>query len=124
MINSKSKKVIWVIDDDMAILEAIKIVLEERGFEVVPFTNANKLPRSIDGRSPNLILLDLWLPGIDGETVAKKLKASKITSKIPIIMISANQDLKTIAKTCMVEDFLAKPFEIQDLVRTIDKHIN
>ena len=62
------------------------------------------------------------LSGRDGRTICKKLKVEKITRNIPIIMISAHPSVKENALQCGAEDFLSKPFDIEDLLRRVEKY--
>ena len=97
--------------------------VRKRGFEVFAFSDWRKAWEAVKTYKPNLILLDVFLTGIDGLDVCKKLKASYFTRNIPVIMFSSYPN---IAETAIYEfgadDFLAKPFELNDMVKKI-RHI-
>ncbi len=116
-------KKILIVDDDSAIVDATQMVLEMEGYEVNTSLDGNILNK-MENNTPDLILLDIWMSGEDGRDVARLLKSTPHTKKIPIVMISANRDAQTLASECGANDFLAKPFEIDDLIKTIKKHLH
>jgi CheY-like chemotaxis protein len=108
-------KTILVCDDDEGILEVVKIVLEDQGYNVVPLSDPEKVQSTVIKVKPNLILLDLWMPVLNGDTITQALKAAPETKNIPVIIISANKDTSAIAKKIGADSFLAKPFNIEEL---------
>jgi CheY-like chemotaxis protein len=120
---NEAKKRILVADDDPAILDSIQIMLEDAGYEV---------DISIDGETiykmekdyPDLLFLDIWMSGMDGREICRHLKAQESTQDIPIIMISANRDTAKMAKEAGAEDFLEKPFEMEDLLKMAEKYLS
>lgn len=116
-------KKILIVEDDFAILDSIQQLLEMEGYEVATITDAKKVDKIKDIR-PDLILLDIWMSGQDGRNTARELKGNKKTKTIPIIMISASKDIEKSAKDSGVDDFLAKPFEMDDLLDMVAKFIN
>jgi len=118
---SHQKKKVLVADDDTAILEVISLMLEDAGYEV---------ETTVDGQAemvvreylPDVILLDIWMSGQDGRKICKSLKGHKLTKHIPIIMVSANRDTEKIAKEAGADDFLAKPFEMAELLTKVAKY--
>lgn len=114
-------KRILVIDDDAGIVEATTMVLEDAGYDVTAVTDPGSSEMIREGY-PDLILLDVWLSGVDGRDVARDLKANPKTRNIPIIMFSANRDCEEIALEVGAEDFLLKPFDINRLIAMIEKH--
>ena len=113
-------KNILVIDDDSGILEALKLVLEFNGYRVYTLQKVENLMSNIETIAPDVILLDVLLSGSDGRVICKNLKKSDFKN-IPIILISAQPDLKSTSKTSGAEDFLAKPFDINDLLDKVSK---
>lgn len=114
-------KHILVIDDDADILDAIRFTLEDEGYEVTTSEKAEYAENLInnEGELPELIILDVLLSGKDGRTICKHLKAEKKTKKIPVIMISAHPDAEKSVKEVGADDFIAKPFDIDDLLQTV-----
>jgi DNA-binding response OmpR family regulator len=114
-------KQIMIADDDDAILDALGAMLEYKGYEVRPVLNGKGLTE-MQNELPDLLLLDIWMSGVDGRDICKKLKAGNATSKMPIVLISASKDIHTSAMEAGADDFLAKPFEIEELYKMIELH--
>src|SRR3989344_553462 len=108
------KKTILICDDDKGILEVVKIVLEDKGYNVISLSEAEKVQDTVIKLKPDLILLDLWMPNLNGDTITQTLKDNKNTNHIPIIVISANKDTATIAQKVQADSFLTKPFNIDE----------
>ncbi len=120
-MNEQPKK-IMVAEDDPAISDALRIILESEGYEVLlsrDGMDALHLEKDI----PNLLLLDIWLSGVDGKKVCEHLKKKKDTADLPIILVSANKDIAVIAEECGANDFLPKPFELEELLSKVKTHI-
>ena len=118
------KKKILVVDDDLAIVEALRITLEMEGYVVDTTTKGEEAFYRADELLPDLILLDVLLNGIDGRDIARKLKKNSRTKEVPIIMLSAHLAIKDHVKDAGAEDFIAKPFDIEDLLGKIREYID
>lgn len=114
------KKKILVADDDPGILDSLRLLLEEFDYEVETVANGRKL-FAVKKPFPDVLLLDIWMSGVDGGEICKHLKNKRSTKQIPIIMISANKDTEQIAKASGADDFVAKPFELTELIGKIEK---
>ncbi|MBI2031618.1 MAG: response regulator [Candidatus Levybacteria bacterium] len=116
------KQTILIVDDDIAILEAVEFLLESEGYNVITLSNPEDLEKlfDIDEIKPDLIIMDVILSGgRDGRKIAKDLKKNKKTKSIPIILLSAHPAaLKKLSKK-EADGFLAKPFEIEDLLSVV-----
>lgn len=115
-------KKILVIDDDPGILEALRAILEMAGYVVDTAYEADKLEGMGQENLPDLILLDMLLSGKDGRLIAKKIKNTPHTKKIPIIMLSAYPDAKEKIGAYGIDDFIAKPFNMDQLLILIQKY--
>ena len=122
MLPQKQNKHILVADDDPAIVDALKMMLEICEYDVDTVLDGAVLPKLTTTR-PQLLLLDIWMSGIDGREVCKKLKGSKATRDIPVILISASRDIEKSSRDAGANDYLAKPFNIDELLSKIEKHI-
>lgn len=111
-----------VADDDPAILDALTLLLEDEGYDVLPTVDIETVPR-VKENKPDVLLLDIWMSGINGGEICKLLKKEEATSEIPVIMISANRDTEEIARESGADDFLLKPFDIDDLLGKIEKYL-
>ena len=117
------KNNIFIAEDDPGILDVMKMMLEINGYKVAAAMDGPAL-RLIENMLPDLLLLDILMPGMDGKTIFKHLKSKEKTRHIPIIMVSAMRDLEKVAIDLGADDFLLKPFEMQDLLIKVEKHLN
>lgn len=115
------RKKILVADDDSDILEVINLILNVKGYDVKTEKNGENLLQMKEDL-PDLLLLDIWMSGIDGRDICRKLREKMETRALPVIMLSANIDIKKMSDDCGATDYLAKPFDINDLVGIIEKH--
>lgn len=111
---------IFVIDDDKDLLKVVKSLLIKRGFNVSVYSDWELANNDIKNYEPQLILLDVFLAGVDGFEVCQKLKSNFATRHIPVLIFSA---YPRVAETAIYEyganDFIAKPFEVNDLIRKV-----
>ena len=117
------QKRVMIADDDPGILDAVVAMLEFGGYQVSSTPNGATL-LDIKDDFPDLLLLDIWMPGTDGRDVCKQLKAQQSSRKMPIIMISASTELERSAKEAGADDFLEKPFDMDELLQKIDYYLN
>jgi DNA-binding response OmpR family regulator len=115
---------ILVIDDDFAILAAIDDVLQLEGYVTETSTKSGEYIEHVLRKGlPDLIILDILLSGHDGRTICTKLKSQEHTKQIPIILISAHPEAKATAFEAGADDFIAKPFDIDQLVEAVARLI-
>jgi DNA-binding response OmpR family regulator len=112
---------ILLAEDDPDIRFILKLVLNDAGYQVVPLPAGDTI---VEGKHewPDLFILDKSLPVIDGLAICKFLKVKEETRDIPIIMISSYHKLKSKAREVGVDDFIEKPFDIQNLLSLVRKH--
>jgi CheY-like chemotaxis protein len=119
-MNEQRKKII-VADDDPDILDILKMILEVvGGYEVITTTNGESVYGLLE-ETPDLILLDLWMSGQNGSEICKNLKADKSTRNLPLILFSASKNIKEISYTAGADDFIAKPFQMEDLLEKVER---
>lgn len=108
---------ILVIDDDKAINELIRVNLELAGYSVIQALDGTKGFALAKQELPNLILLDVMMPEVDGFTVAQRIRQNPETKNIPILMLTALSQLNDKVKgfDLGVDDYLTKPFEMDEL---------
>ncbi len=116
-------KKIAVVDDDQPILEVVSLILQDEGFEVVPYSDGEALIRDLGKKEFHLVLLDYRLPKKNGVEIAKEVKIKAKNKNTPVIIISANHNMEHIKKNESVDDFIPKPFELSHLVKTIHHYI-
>lgn len=112
---------ILVIEDESNIQELIKYNLEKNGYKVMLADNGTAGLNEALTNVPDLILLDLMLPGLDGLEVCKRLRADKRTRKVPIFMLTARgEELdKVLGLELGADDYITKPFSIKELIARI-----
>ena len=108
--------VVLVVDDDPDILEALSEILEAEGFEIRRARNGKEALERLEPDPPQLILLDLMMPVMDGWEFAQRLKQRPRVSSIPIIVLSADRNVSNKAAEIGAVGHLAKPFELNDLL--------
>ncbi|MGH2647272.1 MAG: response regulator [Ginsengibacter sp.] len=116
-------KRILVADDDPGIVDVMKIVLEDEGFDVIITVNGRNIMKLCEQR-PDLIFLDLWMSGVDGNVICKQIKESDDFKSIPVIIFSAHRNIKQITIDCGADGFLSKPFELSELLHVTNIHTN
>jgi DNA-binding response OmpR family regulator len=117
-------KKILAVDDDLFILDALTELLKYSGYEVESTPNGEEVFKKIDDYVPDLILLDVMLAGLDGRDICKKIKSTDKIKDIPIIMISATPAVNQSVKDFGANDFVAKPFDIFQLLNKIEQQLS
>ncbi|MDD5102086.1 MAG: response regulator transcription factor [Endomicrobiaceae bacterium] len=114
-------KLITIVDDEEDILELLSINLKKNGYNVQTYTNAADLFKQINKKIPDLIILDIMLPDMDGYDICKKIKNDSTLSNIPIIMLSAKSEEtdKIIGLELGADDYVTKPFSPKELVARV-----
>ncbi|MDF1653987.1 MAG: phosphate regulon transcriptional regulator PhoB [Coxiellaceae bacterium] len=115
------KKTVLIVDDEQSIRNMLRYALQIAGFDVVEAEEASDAKKQIQVATPNIILLDWMLPGTSGIEFAKQLKASKNTSDIPIILLTAKaeEDSKVEGLNTGADDYVIKPFSPRELIARI-----
>ncbi|MCC6442676.1 MAG: response regulator [Armatimonadetes bacterium] len=112
---------VLVVDDEPDVVEMVSFRLRKEGYEVI---SAHDGPSGVAvalAKLPDLIILDVMMPGIDGFQVFDRLKADQRTANIPVVMLTAKADSPSVAKGWMqgVDSYITKPFDVEDLVKSI-----
>lgn len=115
---------ILVVDDDADILSLVQTILSMNNFDVEAISRWEDINNKMEEFKPNLVLLDVMLGGADGRDICKNLHLNKKTKNIPVVLFSANPEMGKYIEECMAQDFVAKPFEISNLLKTIKTHLN
>jgi two-component system response regulator MprA len=112
---------VLVIDDEESIVEFIKLGLKYEGFAVESVADGPQGLAAAQRSNPDLIILDLMLPGIDGLEVCRRLRANPTTRDIPILMLTAKDEVKdrVAGLKTGADDYLTKPFSFEELVERI-----
>ncbi len=120
-----SKANILVVDDTVANLRLLVNLLVERGYKVRPASNGLMALSAARTEPPDLILLDILMPNMDGYQVCERLKAEPLTCEIPVIFISAVNEVldKVKAFTIGGVDYITKPFQIEEVLVRVETHL-
>ena len=111
---------ILVVDDDKDLLEVMYSLLSRKGFEVETESNWEDASNKIDTFNPQIILLDVFLSGVDGLEICQQLKSQPKTRDIPILIFSSYPRVaEKVIYEYGADDFIAKPFEICDLITKV-----
>ena len=123
-LNTMEKR-IYVLEDNDDIREIVSLLLEEEKYEVFAFPNIAAFRFGLaKGKPADLFLLDVMLPDGNGMDYCSELKSSPVTSCMPVVMMSANFSNEEINKRCFADDYIHKPFEIDDFVKRISAQIH
>ena len=109
---------IMVVDDDFNINQLIKLYLEKEGFHVEPFQDGYQALKAFRENPPDLVVLDLMLPGLDGWDICREIRK---TSDVPIIMLTAKGETfdKVLGLELGADDYMVKPFDPKELIARI-----
>lgn len=114
--------IIYVVEDDLSILKLIEYALRTKDYKVVGFEKGSDFFNKLEEELPNLILLDIMLPDIDGIEILRKLKKSPRTSSIPVMMITAkDSEIDTVTALDMgADDYMKKPFSVLEFLSRVN----
>ncbi len=114
---SDARQNIMIVDDEMATLLPLKRSLEAEGYRVLEAYDGYQAIEKSKTEMPELIILDLMLPGIDGFEVCAQLKKDKLTGKIPVIMLTAKDEVRDKVEGLEMgaDDYVTKPFNLNEL---------
>lgn len=112
---------ILIVDDEEHIQELIKFNLENNGYKVICASNGMEALKLVRSEKPNLVLLDVMLPGIDGYDVCKEIRRDNNISNMPIIMITAKSEEldKILGLELGADDYMTKPFSVRELLARV-----
>ncbi len=121
---STPKHHILCIEDETEMIDLIRIILGRKGFDVEGATGGEDGLKKVHERKPDLVLLDLMMPDIDGWEVYQQMKADETTRDIPVIIVTAkaqNIDKVLGLQIAKVDDYISKPFSPEDLLSSVER---
>jgi DNA-binding response OmpR family regulator len=118
-----SRYKILIVDDEPDIVETLSFMLQARNFDVVTASDGLEGLAKIKSERPDLALLDIMMPGMDGYDVCVKLKTDKETKNIPVIMLTARGENESVirAHKSGADDYIVKPFSLPTLVNKLNR---
>ena len=126
-MNEKGNKRILCIDDEPEMIDLIRLILNRRGFEVKGAGGGIDGLEMVRTEQPDLVLLDLMMPDMDGWEVYQQMKADDKTRSIPVIVVTAKaQSIDKVLglHIAKVDDYISKPFSPQELLTSVERVLN
>ncbi|KNY27048.1 winged helix-turn-helix domain-containing protein [Pseudobacteroides cellulosolvens] len=116
-----TKQLIFAVEDEANIQQLIKYNLEANGYKVITFDTGEQLLEECKSNVPNLFILDIMLPGVDGLEVCRLLRQNPRTKAIPVIILTAKSDEfdKVLGLELGADDYVTKPFSVRELVARV-----
>ncbi len=115
---------VLIVDDEATIVDSLKGILSDDGFEVIHAYNGYEALKKIEAHSPDIVLLDIWMPGMDGIDTLKEIK--KTNPQLPVVMITGHGSIESAVDSTKsgAFDFLEKPLSIDKVMVTINNALN
>ena len=113
-------KKILIVEDDIDILELVELLLQGNGYAVIKVNRQISI-KEVAGINPQLVIIDYLLPYGLGSELCLQLKSDKSTNHIPVILYSASSKLQILAKASCADGYIAKPFDINDLINMVNR---
>lgn len=111
---------ILVVEDDPDIGSMLKMLLEHVGYNITLHNNVGGIQKLLNSEAIDLIILDMLIGNANGTDVCKNIRSNFVSERIPILMISAVPEAKNVCIKAGASEFLSKPFEMSELLETID----
>ena len=117
-MSADTKPIILIVDDDPDLANIMRMMLSHAGFEAHSVLSGQEALEWLEGRTPDLILLDLMMPDINGFTILRKVRSSEIIKNLPVVILTAKADQKTRmeSQSAGADAFLTKPINSKTLI--------
>ena len=119
-------KKIMVVDDEESLVELVKAVLEQEDYEVITAADGNECLKKLKSVKPDLILLDMMMPGMSGREVCEKIRSDPKTKNLKVAFLTVAKFSETgrdVLKKMNVMDYITKPFDNDNLVKRVSKMV-
>ncbi len=117
-------KTIFIVEDETGIRDALQLLLSFENYDVRSFSSVETFNQRDKSVIPDIFILDVMLPDGLGTDLCNQLKQEPATSNIPVMIISAHAKAENVIKSCNADEFIAKPFDIDDVLLKIEGQIN
>ena len=116
-------KTVWIVDDDVMNLRMAEFILSQEQYEVVKLESGFECLRLLKKKTPDLILLDVQMPLMNGIKTLEAIRADRETRDIPVVFLTASADTETVVEAGRlgVVDYVVKPFMPQELLKRVEK---
>lgn len=121
-----AKKRIMVVDDEESLRELVTAIMEQEGYEVIRAADGNECLKKLKTVRPDLILLDMMMPGMSGREVCEKIRQDPKTKDLKVAFLTVakfSEAGKGTLKEMKVLDYITKPFENNDLIKRVKKMV-
>jgi len=118
------KSKIYILEDNEDILEIMSESLEIAGYEVNGYTNVADFKNAMNIATPDLFLIDVILPDGHGINLCEDLKLNRSTRHLPVILLTAHSEIQKMKIRSRADDFIAKPFQMEDLIKRISNQLS
>jgi DNA-binding response OmpR family regulator len=123
-LRSKGMKTIFIVEDETGIRDALQLLLSFENYDVRSFATVDAFNKRDKSVNPDIFILDVMLPDGLGTDLCNQLKKDAETSHIPVMIISAHAKAENVVASCEADEFIPKPFDIDDVLLKIEKLIN
>jgi DNA-binding response OmpR family regulator len=125
-MNEKEKDMILIVDDNPQSIKLLGSVLDARGYATAVATNGMEALKFLENETPDLILLDIMMPGMDGFEVCSSIKKNKNAREAPVIFLTAKREIDDLVKGFEVGgvDYVTKPFNSDELLMRVKTHLD
>ncbi|MDR6736683.1 MULTISPECIES: PleD family two-component system response regulator [unclassified Sphingobacterium] len=114
-------KTVFILEDEVGIQEVLELLLSSQNYNVVTFSTVKEFNCREMDIQPDLFMLDVMLPDGLGTEVCRELKCDPITSNVPVLLMSAHAKIMKTDDPHSADDFMSKPFDINDVISKVDK---
>ena len=111
---------ILVVDDDPDISMMLKLMLEYKGYSVTVLSKVEETVKTLEGNNYSMAIIDMLLSGVSGIDICSRIRNNQSTAQCPVLMISAHPNAKEICLQAGADDFISKPFEMNDMIGKVD----
>ncbi|MCP4650434.1 MAG: response regulator [PVC group bacterium] len=116
-------KKILVVDDEVHVLKLLESRLRANGYEVITASDGEEGLQKVSSENPDLIILDVVMPKMDGYTFVRKIKYDTSIRTIPIIILTAKNELKELFELEGAKDYIVKPFKTEELLTKVKENL-
>ena len=116
---------VMVVDDEEDLRNLVKMVMEKEGFEVESAEDGNDFLKKVDRFQPDIVILDVMMPGPSTKEILQKLREKGVDSKIVLLTVVrfSSEEIKKLSEMGNVVGYMTKPFDIPELISEINKHV-
>ncbi|TMI70106.1 MAG: response regulator [Bacteroidetes bacterium] len=115
---------ILVVDDDPDISMMLKLMLEYKGYSVTVLSKVEETVKTLEGNNYSMAIIDMLLSGVSGIDICSRIRNNQSTAQCPVLMISAHPNAKEICLQAGADDFISKPFDMNDILSRISHLVN